>query len=185
VVKWRDAAAILTVGKDIPAVHLGVEVSESTYERWKNQYGWLMAACCLRWVPVTKHSNAMMAAQTSTPDPHVSDDQKANWMATVTGESYLAIIRLFGPTEAAIETSWKAGDFQQIKSTSDRGQSCARVMSISLPFLRSICVGEVLEASATHYVLVGQNLPLLFRFLSRPLDAMAVSRPDSFSRAPS
>jgi len=87
VVKWRDAAAILTVGKDIPAVHLGVEVSESTYERWKNQYGWLMAACCLRWVPVTKHSHAMMAAQTSTPDPHVSNDQKANWMATVTGKS--------------------------------------------------------------------------------------------------
>lgn len=51
--------------------------------------------------------------------PQVSDDKKSNRLATVAGESYLAIIRLYGPTEAAIETSWKAGDFQQIKSTSD------------------------------------------------------------------
>jgi hypothetical protein len=39
----------------------------------------------------------------------------ANWLATVPGKGYFAIIRLYGPTEAAIEKRWKPGDFQRIK----------------------------------------------------------------------
>lgn len=37
--KLRDAAAMLNSGKDIAAVLQSLEISESTYERWKNQYG--------------------------------------------------------------------------------------------------------------------------------------------------
>jgi hypothetical protein len=37
VAKLRDAAAMLNAGKDIAVVLQSLEVSESTYERWKNQ----------------------------------------------------------------------------------------------------------------------------------------------------
>lgn len=37
--KLRDADAMLNAGKDIAAVLQTLEVSESTYLRWKNQYG--------------------------------------------------------------------------------------------------------------------------------------------------
>ncbi len=37
--KLRDADAMLNAGKDLAAVLQALEVSESTYERWRNQYG--------------------------------------------------------------------------------------------------------------------------------------------------
>ena len=37
--KLRDADAMLNAGKDLAAVLQFLEVSESTYLRWKNQYG--------------------------------------------------------------------------------------------------------------------------------------------------
>jgi putative transposase len=37
--KLRDAEAMLNAGKDQGAVLQALEVSESTYERWRNQYG--------------------------------------------------------------------------------------------------------------------------------------------------
>jgi hypothetical protein len=39
VAKLRDATALLNAGKDIAVVLQTLEVSESTYERWKTQYG--------------------------------------------------------------------------------------------------------------------------------------------------
>jgi transposase-like protein len=39
VAKLRDASAMLSDGKDIAVVLQSLEISESTYERWKNQYG--------------------------------------------------------------------------------------------------------------------------------------------------
>ena len=41
--KLRDAEAMLNCGKDEAAVLQAVEVSESTYERWRNQYGGMKA----------------------------------------------------------------------------------------------------------------------------------------------
>ncbi len=41
--KLRDADAMLQAGKDIAAVLQALEVSESTYIRWKNQYGGMKA----------------------------------------------------------------------------------------------------------------------------------------------
>jgi putative transposase len=37
--KLRDADAMLNAGKDLAAVLQALEVSESTYLRWRNQYG--------------------------------------------------------------------------------------------------------------------------------------------------
>ena len=37
--KLRDADAMLNAGKDLAAVLQALEVSESTLDRWRNQYG--------------------------------------------------------------------------------------------------------------------------------------------------
>lgn len=39
VAKLRDADAMLTTGKDLAAVLQALEISESTLERWRAQYG--------------------------------------------------------------------------------------------------------------------------------------------------
>lgn len=36
-------------------------------------------------------------------------------LATVPGKGYFAILRLFGPKEAAINNSWKPGDIENVK----------------------------------------------------------------------
>jgi hypothetical protein len=40
-------------------------------------------------------------------------DRKRNWLATVPGRGFFAILRLYGPTEAAIDKSWKPGDIER------------------------------------------------------------------------
>lgn len=47
--------------------------------------------------------------------PKAPKGKKANWLATVPGKGYFAIIRLYGPTEAAISKSWKPGDIVKTK----------------------------------------------------------------------
>jgi hypothetical protein len=37
--KLRDGEAMLNAGKDLAAVLVAVEVSEATWNRWRNQYG--------------------------------------------------------------------------------------------------------------------------------------------------
>lgn len=39
VAKLRDADAMLSAGKDMAVVLQALEVSESTFERWRHQYG--------------------------------------------------------------------------------------------------------------------------------------------------
>ncbi len=41
--KLRDAEAMLNAGKDLAAVLQALEVSESTFDRWRNQYGGMKA----------------------------------------------------------------------------------------------------------------------------------------------
>ena len=36
-------------------------------------------------------------------------------LATVPGKGYFAILRLYGPTEAAMNNSWKPGDLEKMK----------------------------------------------------------------------
>src|SRR6516162_10907185 len=42
--------------------------------------------------------------------PMAPDGKQGNWLRTVPGRGYFAILRLYGPTEAAIDKSWKPGD---------------------------------------------------------------------------
>ncbi len=41
--KLRDADALLNAGKDLASVLQSLEVSESTYQRWRSQYGGMKA----------------------------------------------------------------------------------------------------------------------------------------------
>ncbi len=43
--------------------------------------------------------------------PKAPAGKEANWLATVSGKGFFAILRLYGPTEAAIDKSWKPSDF--------------------------------------------------------------------------
>lgn len=47
--------------------------------------------------------------------PKAPDGKKGNWLATVPGRGYFAILRLYGPTDAAIDKSWKPGDLELVK----------------------------------------------------------------------
>lgn len=47
--------------------------------------------------------------------PKAPEGKKANWLATVPGKGYFAILRLYGPTEAAINKTWKPGDIEEVK----------------------------------------------------------------------
>jgi putative transposase len=41
--KLRDADAMLNAGKDLAAVLQALEVSQATFDRWRNQYGGMKA----------------------------------------------------------------------------------------------------------------------------------------------
>lgn len=46
--KLRDADAMFNAGKDLAAVLQGLEVSESTLERWRKQYGGMKSEEAIR-----------------------------------------------------------------------------------------------------------------------------------------
>lgn len=43
--------------------------------------------------------------------PQAPEGQEANWLPTAPGRGFFAILRLYGPEQAAINYSWKPGDF--------------------------------------------------------------------------
>lgn len=47
--------------------------------------------------------------------PKAPEGKQGNWLATVPDRGYFVIIRLYGPTEAAINKSWKPGDIEKVK----------------------------------------------------------------------
>jgi hypothetical protein len=47
--------------------------------------------------------------------PKAPEGKEANWLATVPGKGYFAVIRLYSPTEAAINKTWKPGDITKQK----------------------------------------------------------------------
>lgn len=47
--------------------------------------------------------------------PKPPNGKGGNWLATIPGRGYFAILRLYGPTEAAINKSWKPGDIERVK----------------------------------------------------------------------
>jgi hypothetical protein len=46
--------------------------------------------------------------------PKTPEGKQGNWLATVPGRGYFAILRLYSPTEAAINKTWKPGDIQRV-----------------------------------------------------------------------
>jgi hypothetical protein len=48
--------------------------------------------------------------------PKPPDGNASNWLATVPGNGFFAILRLYSPTEAAINKSWKPGDIEKLDS---------------------------------------------------------------------
>lgn len=46
--------------------------------------------------------------------PQAPEGKAGNWLATVPGKGYFAILRLYGPTEAAINKSWVPGDLERV-----------------------------------------------------------------------
>ena len=47
--------------------------------------------------------------------PKAPAGKASNWLTSVPGRGFFAILRLYGPTEAALNKTWKAGDFEAIK----------------------------------------------------------------------
>ena len=47
--------------------------------------------------------------------PKAPAGKESNWMATVPGKGYFAVLRLYGPTEAGMDKSWKPGDIELVK----------------------------------------------------------------------
>ena len=47
--------------------------------------------------------------------PKAPAGKEANWLATAPGRGFFAILRLYGPKEAAIDKSWKPGDIEKMK----------------------------------------------------------------------
>lgn len=47
--------------------------------------------------------------------PKVPTGSESNWLATVPGRGFFAILRLYVPAQAAIDGSWKPGDVEKIK----------------------------------------------------------------------
>ena len=45
--------------------------------------------------------------------PTAPSGKEGNWLATVPGKGYFAVLRLYGPTAAAIDKSWKPGDIEK------------------------------------------------------------------------
>ena len=66
-----------------------------------------------RWVCATSRCRTPTAARISTSGRKAPEGKQANWLATVPGKGYFAILRLYGPTEAAINKSWKPGDIEK------------------------------------------------------------------------
>jgi len=46
--------------------------------------------------------------------PKAPKGKEANWLATVPGKGYFVVLRLYGPTEAALDKTWKPGDIERL-----------------------------------------------------------------------
>jgi hypothetical protein len=47
--------------------------------------------------------------------PQSPSGKEANWLPTVPGKGYFVILRLYGPTEAAFNKSWRPGGVEKIQ----------------------------------------------------------------------
>jgi hypothetical protein len=47
--------------------------------------------------------------------PQAPGGKAGNWLATVPGKGYFVVLRLYGPTKASFDKSWKPGDIEAVK----------------------------------------------------------------------
>lgn len=47
--------------------------------------------------------------------PKAPAGQARNWLATAPGKGFFVILRLYGPTDAALDNSWKPGDVRKVR----------------------------------------------------------------------
>jgi hypothetical protein len=47
--------------------------------------------------------------------PKAPQGEEGNWLATVPGKGFFAILRLYAPSQAAIDGSWKLGDIERVR----------------------------------------------------------------------
>ena len=47
--------------------------------------------------------------------PKAPAGKEGNWLATPPGRGYFAILRLYAPTELAVNMTWKPGDIEKVK----------------------------------------------------------------------
>jgi hypothetical protein len=48
--------------------------------------------------------------------PEASAGKQGNWLGTVPGKGYVAMLRLYSPTAAALTKSWKPSDIEKVNA---------------------------------------------------------------------
>lgn len=66
----------------------------------------------LRLARLRNHCRTRMEAQTFYFGTKAPEGKAGNWLPTTPGRAYMAVLRLYFPTEAAIDKRWKPGDFE-------------------------------------------------------------------------
>ncbi|WP_394893694.1 DUF1214 domain-containing protein [Mesorhizobium sp. AaZ16] len=107
-----DASYKVTLPPDVPA---GLFWSLTLYEA-ENASG--LATEARRFPSLGSRDRPVQNTHGTTDlyiGPKALGGQEANWLATAPGRGFFAILRLYGPEEAAINYSWKPGDFEKVE----------------------------------------------------------------------
>lgn len=81
VAKLRDAEAMLNSGKDLAFVLQALEVSESSYLRWKNQYGGMKSEEAIRLKKLEDENRRLkqLVADLSLDNQMLKHIAEGNW----------------------------------------------------------------------------------------------------------
>jgi hypothetical protein len=81
VAKLRDAEAMLNIGKDLAVVLQALEVSESSYLRWKNQYGGMKSEEAIRLKKLEDENRRLkqLVADLSLDNQMLKHIAEGNW----------------------------------------------------------------------------------------------------------
>ena len=81
VAKLRDADAMLNAGKDLAVVLQSLEVSESSYLRWKNQYGGMKSEEAKRLKQLEEENSRLkkLVAELSLDIAMLKEVASGNW----------------------------------------------------------------------------------------------------------
>ena len=81
VTKLRDAEAMLNSGKDLAVVLQALAISESTYERWRNQYGGMKSEEAKRLKELEDENRRLkqLVADLSLDNQMLKHGARGNW----------------------------------------------------------------------------------------------------------